>query len=130
MASENSGLKKKTALVAVVDDHIYTVTSISNFLEALGFRTIWAYNGKDCVRLCRENSPDILILDMHMTDMHAVDIVKALPATQKFIFMATEDIEGNSKKFNNCLGLMKKPIDLGDLEIRLRQIFNLKKKDY
>jgi DNA-binding response OmpR family regulator len=131
MASENGDRKERTVLVAVVDDHVYTVTSITNFLESLGFRTIWAYNGKDCIKLCKEKSPDILLLDMHLPDMPAFEVAKVLPAAQKFIFMvSSEDVEDYTQKFKNCLGFMKKPIDFGDLEDRLRKIFNIKKTEY
>ena len=131
MANENEGRQEKTVLIAIVDDHIYTVTSISNFLESLGFRTIWAYSGKDCIKLCKEKSPDLLLLDMHLPDMHAFDIIKALPAAQKFIFMvSSNDLEDYTKKFKNCLGNMQKPIDLKDLEDRLRKIFNIRKREY
>jgi CheY-like chemotaxis protein len=128
MAKPGEKKKEHDFLIAIVDDHIDTVTSMSNYLEAKGFRTAWAYTGLDAIELCKSKSPDILILDIRMPGMDGFEVADALPKTQKIIFMSGFDgVEEKVGKYRNCIGLLQKPIDLDQAESLLRKEFRLEK---
>jgi DNA-binding response OmpR family regulator len=130
MADPDKKKNEHDFLIAIVDDHIDLVISISNYLENNGFRTVWAYNGEDALKLCKKESPDMLLLDIRMPGMNGFDIAKLLPKEQKIIFMSGfDELESRSKEFGNCVGTIQKPIDFGKLISRLRAEFGLKKSE-
>ena len=124
--------KGRVYLIAIVDDLIDTAVSISNYLEANGFRTVWAYNGLDAIKLCKKEAPDVLILDIKMPPgMNGFEVADSLPKTQKIIFMSGFDgVEEKAKAYKNCIGILRKPIDLGEVESLLRAEFGLKKSEF
>jgi DNA-binding response OmpR family regulator len=116
----------KRIKVAVIDDHVDTVTSISNYLEAKGFKTVWAYDGKAAVELCKKENPDALVLDIKMPEMNGFEVAKALQGKQKIIFMtAYEDVQQEAAKFNNAIGIINKPVDLEEVLSLLRKAFHI-----
>jgi|GEM_PF-1438077 len=130
MSGEKKKEKERDVLVAIVNNHIDTVTGISNYLEGKGFRTIWAYDGKDAVRLCEEKKPDLLFIDIQMPEMNGFDVARALP-NQKILFMAApDDVERHAAAFKNSIGVLHKPVNYGELIEVLRREFKLKKPEF
>jgi len=114
--------------IAIVDDHVSTVTSISNFLEAYGFKTVWAYLGKDVPELCRRESPDLLILDINLEYTTGFDVARDLPK-QKILFMtALDNMDSKIKNVKNSIGFIKKPIDNIHLMEIIMKEFDVKRK--
>jgi DNA-binding response OmpR family regulator len=104
---------EKKAKIAIVDDHIQTAVSISEALEYNGFDTIQAYTGKDAVKLCKAEKPDLLLLDIKMEDKDGYEVAKELPG-QKIIFITGYELNGQ-KKTRNVVGILTKPIDIDKL---------------
>ena len=131
MANSDKKKNERDVLIAIVDDHVDTVVSISNYLEAQGFRTVWAYNGEDAIKMCKKDAPDILLLDIRMPGMNGFEVAKLLPREQKIIFMTGfEGMEDKARAFGNCIGIIPKPIDFGKLIATLRAQFGLKKSEF
>jgi len=127
MASDKLKRNESSIMVAIVNNHIQSVTHLSNFLESKGYRTVWAYTGEAAIKLCEKERPDILFLDAQMPGMSGFDVARSLPA-QKILFMvADEDIGKKAAKFSNCIGVIRKPVDDGELDDFLRTAFKLKK---
>lgn len=127
MAAIKSGQNESDFLVAIANNHVQTVTGLSNFLERLGFRTVWAYAGGDAIKLCEKERPDLLLLDAQMPDVSGFDVARALPL-QKILFMVADgDVGKKAMEFGNCVGTLHKPVDNTELETFLRARFNLKK---
>jgi DNA-binding response OmpR family regulator len=123
-------VKESDLLIAIVDDNVGTVTSISNILDSKGFRTVWAYNGAEAVKLCKSAKPNLLILDVRMPNMTGFDIAKQLPG-QKILFMsAHEDSIEEASKIKGSIGVIKKPISAGELIDRVRKEFNIPKPSF
>ena len=129
MANGKPKRNEADVLVAIVNNHIPTVTGISTFLETLGYKTVWAYTGEGAVKLCEKEKPDILLLDAQMPVMSGFDVARALPL-QKIVFMvADDDIGKKAGKFPNCIGVIRKPVDDDALDSFLRALFKLKKPE-
>jgi len=106
---------KKTKLIAIAGNLIDSVTNISNFLEAKGFKTCWAYNGVDAIDLCKEKNPDLLLIDIKISMADGFEVAKQLPR-QKILFMcADESLIDEADSFKNSLGVISKPVDLEEL---------------
>jgi CheY-like chemotaxis protein len=123
-------VKESDLLIAVVDDNIATVTTISNMLDAKGFRTVWAYSGDEAIKLCKSAKPDLLILDLRLPKMTGFDVAKQLPS-QRILFMSSfEDTIADAKKIVGSVGVIKKPISSGELIDLIRKEFNIPKPSF
>lgn len=114
---------KKGKLIVIAGNLVDNVTNISNFLEARGYKTVWAYNGIDALELCKESKPALLIIDIKLDGMSGFEVAKNL-INQKFLFMsADEDLLAIARRFEGSIGSIKKPVDLEEmLEIIKKKI--------
>lgn len=51
---------------------------VVHYLEEIGFEALEAGNAQDALKLCKDMSPDILILDWHLAGMTTVEFLSAL----------------------------------------------------
>lgn len=119
----------KEILIGIVDDHIQTAISLSQFLENNGFRTWQAYNGIDAIKKCQSDKPDLLVLDIKIPKMSGFEVAKELKG-QKILFMtAYDDLEKKASKIKGSLGVIKKPVNSEVLLNKIRKIFNILKSE-
>lgn len=64
--------------VLIVDDDGDILGSLQSRLEWLGYQCQSASDGKDAVRMIRENDPDIVLLDLEMPELSGIDVMKQL----------------------------------------------------
>lgn len=64
--------------VLIVDDDGDIVNSLQGRLEWLGYDCQSASNGKEAIRIIRENDPDIVLLDLEMPELGGIDVMKRL----------------------------------------------------
>ncbi len=103
-------MDKHDLKIAIADDHVDTVTSISNYLEGNGIKTVWAYTADDAINLCKKEHPDLLVINFKMEDLTAPEIAHQL-SFQKIVFMISRDFNKELPKSENILGTIYKPID-------------------
>ena len=70
--SAQRGQMPKTILV--VDDEPKIVKLTADYLEANGYRTLRAFDGRRAVELVRSLSPDLVILDITMPGMNGIEV--------------------------------------------------------
>ncbi len=122
--------------ILLVDDEESNLRLLTQWLVPLGYDVEYASNGEEAVRKVRENRPDLLILDIMMPIMdgnEACRILKADPETKNIpIIMVTalhdrkSKLKGLSVSANDFLS---KPIDQGELLIRVRNLLKIKAAD-
>lgn len=66
--------KKK---IMVVDDDETTVQFLNTLLGLNGHEVICAHSGPECLELVRTEKPDIILLDIMMTEMSGWDVLEA-----------------------------------------------------
>jgi DNA-binding response OmpR family regulator len=64
--------------VLVVDDDVKTVELVKLYLNRDGYRVITANDGNEALRLARENSPDLIVLDLMLPGINGLDICRIL----------------------------------------------------
>lgn len=111
--------------IAVVGGHVDSVTNICNYLDGKGFKPFWAYLGNEVVSLCANNSPDLLIMDSTLTGLGAFEAAKLLPKQKIIVMTALDDVEALAAQFKNIVGVIKKPVDLEELEKLIRKVLHL-----
>lgn len=79
----------KNQLVLVVDDELHLCTVLSRILKIEGYKVITALNGEKALRLVKEKSPDIILLDIGMPGMNGREVcrrARELSPTAKIIY--------------------------------------------
>jgi CheY-like chemotaxis protein len=64
--------------ILVIDDEPDVVSYLSAFLEDEGFEVFTAGNGPDGLMLAREQSPDLITLDITMPGMSGIEVLTKL----------------------------------------------------
>ena len=64
--------------VLVVDDDVKTVELVKLYLERDGYRVLTAYDGIEALRLARESSPDLIVLDLMLPDIDGLEVCRVL----------------------------------------------------
>lgn len=107
----------------VVDDNKEIRDIVKLYLSNSGFRVIEADNGKEAMDLLRNNSIDLMVLDIMMPKMDGIEVLKNLGQDRDFqvIFLSAkstvkEKIEGLYLGADDYLA---KPFDPGELVARI-----------
>ncbi len=113
--------------IAVIDDDQSQREILSGFLQKLGCKVYSCANGETCLQILQKQCLDVVITDFRMPGMDGMAVLQKVkqinPEIQVLILTAFGTIE-------NAVAAMKagawdyltKPIDLDELEIKLRKI--------
>lgn len=69
--------------ILVVDDEKRIVDLLYNLLSKEGFKVFAATDGESCLRIARQETPDLIVLDVMMPGMDGGDIVSNLQEDEK-----------------------------------------------
>jgi len=114
----------KTILVADDDKHVRLLLETELTLE--GYRVILARNGLEVLKRMKEESPDLLILDIKMSGMHGLDVLKAVRRDNKrlpiIICTAYEKMRDDYTVWaGRVAGFLVKPFDLSHLKAIIKR---------
>ena len=79
--AEAQVIKQKTVLV--VDDFDDTRQLMRLWFEKMGYRVIEAENGKEAVRVARQESPDLIIMDIEMPELDGLKATRLIREEEK-----------------------------------------------
>lgn len=65
-------------LVLIADDDIDILDLVQFRLEQTGYDTVIAADGEEALRLVRERSPDVCVLDVLMPKLDGLEVLKAM----------------------------------------------------
>ena len=69
-----------TKTIMVVDDEKRLVSLVESYLTQEGYRVVTAYNGLDALSVARREKPDLIVLDVMMSEMDGyIALVTTLP---------------------------------------------------
>ena len=111
------------ALILFVDDDHYTLQTLTKAAQVLGHRAIVADSCQRAIALAKEQSPDLIITDMRLTDANGLNLVqqlKTLAATAKIpvVVLSASPEVGTRKDAQaaGALAYLNKPIRLHTLQ--------------
>ncbi len=112
-----------TRKILVIDDEPDVVSYLSAFLEDEGFDVVSANNGPDGLTLAREETPDLITLDITMPGMSGIEVLTTLRRDENLNALPVVIITGvtsfdkltDYRDVRPPEGFMQKPIDLAQL---------------
>jgi len=123
---------KKSALVLVVDDDPSICTTLKNILARKSYEVMVANSGEEAISIVREQSPDILLIDMKMPVLNGLVTYLAIkeiaPETVAIIMTAHRQEMGDliqSALENSAFACLYKPLDI---EVMLGMIEEIMRK--
>lgn len=77
------GMNDKALKVLVVEDSKVTVRVLLNYLKGMGIKhPLVAETGSDALEICRNEHPDLILLDAHLPDIDGFDIARKIRALE------------------------------------------------
>ena len=114
------------ARVLVVDDDINICELIRIYLEKEGFQVTVCYNGRKAIEVFKEETPDIVILDIMLPGMDGWQVCREIRRLSDIPIIM---LSARDETFNKVLGLelgaddyMVKPFEPKELVARIRAV--------
>jgi len=115
-----------SARVLVVDDEVQIVRVLRGYLEQAGFDVLTAYDGREALRLARQERPDLVVLDLMLPGMDGLDVCRALRKESDLpIIMLTARVEETDRLIGLELGAddyVTKPFSPREVVARVRAV--------
>ncbi|MBQ1770622.1 MAG: response regulator transcription factor [Clostridia bacterium] len=112
--------------ILICDDQPVIHETIGAYLDSEGFTHSSAYNGNDAIKLWKEESPDLIILDLMMPGKSGIEVCKEIRATSTVpIIMLTAKGEEIDKVVGLELGAddyIVKPFSTRELISRIKAV--------
>ena len=112
--------------ILIVDDETQIVDICKDYLKAAGYETITASDGVQGVALARREKPDLIVLDLMMSEMDGLDVCREIRRESNVpIIMLTARVEETDKLIGLELGAddyITKPFSPRELVARVRVV--------
>ncbi|MEZ4513349.1 MAG: response regulator [Chloroflexota bacterium] len=126
MSTDLHSLSYHSYTILVVDDTLYSLKMIVDFLSGVGFRVLTARSGESCLQRAEHGHPDLILLDVQMAGMDGFVTCQHLKASGKtrhipVIFMtALNDTEHKVRGFTvGAVDYVTKPVQHEELLARV-----------
>jgi len=122
-----------THRILVVDDEVQIVRVLRGYLEKAGFAVLTANDGREGLRLARQERPDLVILDLMLPGMDGLDVCRALRKDSELpIIMLTARVEETDRLIGLELGAddyVTKPFSPREVVARVRAVLRRARPD-
>jgi DNA-binding response OmpR family regulator len=115
--------------ILVVDDEVYIAKIVKFTLEHENFEVLVAHDGKEGLRLAREEKPDLIILDLMLPNIDGYRICRLLKFDEKYRHIPVILLSARTTKQDMELGnqvganaFMKKPFDPEALVAKIKEL--------
>ena len=109
-------------LILIVEDDRLSMTLLSDFLKAHGYRILKTSEGSEAIKLARNEQPDLILMDIRLPGISGFDVTrllkqddqtKAIPIIAVTAFAAAGD-EIKALE-SGCAAYMTKPVNVDEL---------------
>ena len=105
--------------ILIVEDNELNMKLFNDLLQAHGYNTLQAKDGRVVVELTRKNRPDLILMDIQLPEISGLEITKMLKADDDLrsipvIAVTAFAMKGDEQKIRNggCDGYIAKPISV------------------
>jgi len=113
--------------ILIVEDDVGVAEMLDAYFRVKGYRVATVNWGEDAFEACREDRPDLVILDIRLPDIEGYEVARRLRATQRTrdvpIIFLTEKRSRADKLQGLELGAedyITKPFDIQELRLRVK----------
>jgi DNA-binding response OmpR family regulator len=118
--------------IMVVDDKLSVQRLVKDYLSEQGYRVVTADNGQDALIVARDESPDLILLDLMMPEMDGYGFIRNYRKTSDApIILLTARLDETDKVLGLELGAddyVTKPFRMKELVARIRAILRRAEK--
>ena len=112
--------------ILVVDDDEPILVLMKNILREFQFEAIVSSSGTKALELARQESPDLILLDMNMPEMSGEEFIERLRrdddvAHVPVLILSGEPLSREELSRMRAEGAIQKPFDLSQLINQIRQ---------
>jgi two-component system, cell cycle response regulator DivK len=108
-----------TKTVLIVEDNDLNMKLFNDLLQAHGYNTIQTMDGRDVLKLARENRPDLILMDIQLPEISGLEVTKMLKADDDLksipvVAVTAFAMKGDEEKIREggCEGYIAKPISV------------------
>ncbi len=120
--------------VLAIDDELSSLDAVADALSPLGFEVLRARGGEAGLRLARERSPDVVLLDVMMPGMDGYEVCRRLKADEETSLLPVVFVTGLDSRAARLRGLeagatdfLTKPFSLVELVVRVRNLVSFRR---
>jgi DNA-binding response OmpR family regulator len=113
--------------ILIVEDDANTAEMLSTYFAAQGYDVHTTPWGRDALRLCRDEVPDLVIQDIHLPDIDGYEVVRTLRGNTRtsrvpIVFLTQWDARDHriAGLALGAVDYINKPCDLQELRLRVR----------
>jgi CheY-like chemotaxis protein len=74
----------ESPLILIAEDNELNIDTISSYLNAKGYRTIWAYDGNEAIAMTESERPDLILMDIQMPKLDGIAAIERIRANDNF----------------------------------------------
>jgi CheY-like chemotaxis protein len=110
--------------ILVVDDDPPILTLMKNLLREFGFDAVVAGTGTQALAAAREQTPDLVLLDINMPEMSGTEVIRALRRDHAgqlpILILSGEPMAPAEVQALGANGAVQKPFDVPELMQQIR----------
>jgi len=107
--------------ILIVEDNELNMKLFNDLLQAHGYNTLQARDGRLVIDLTRKNRPDLILMDIQLPEISGLEIAKMLKADDDLrdipvVAVTVFAMKGDEQKIRNggCDGYIAKPISVAN----------------
>lgn len=110
-----------TKKILIVEDNELNMKLFNDLLQAHGYETLQSKDGKETLKLTRDNMPDLILMDIQLPEISGLEITRMLKEDEGLkhipvIAVTAFAMKGDEEKIREggCEGYIAKPISVGN----------------
>lgn len=119
--------------IMVVDDDLTSRDLVTNYLTKEGYEVIQAENGRRCLELMKDHTPDLILLDVMMPEIDGFKVCETLKKNEKTFHLPIVILSALNDKMDRVRSIelgaddfLCKPFDKTELLARVRSLLRIK----
>jgi two-component system cell cycle response regulator DivK len=120
-AAETQSGKLMSKKVLIVEDNELNMKLFRDLLEAHGYETVQTREGLEALKLAREHSPDLILMDIQLPEVSGLEVTKWIKGDEVLrhipvIAVTAFAMKGDEQKIRDggCEAYIAKPISVSN----------------
>lgn len=117
--------------VLIADDEMEFASTLAERLRIRGYNAKSVYCAEDAIAFVRDNSPDVMLLDLRMPRMNGIQVLKTIrqfnESTQVILLTGLGDSQERTEAMESgAFDFMMKPMDIEKIVMKINEAKNIK----